>query len=150
MVVYFIQAGETAIKIGITDNLNGRLSNLNTGNHEPLKLLFQHEVPSREKAEKIEKELHSYFVDYNIKGEWFKLSPFILSCIEIMKKDGYPAFVEYSNDGMYFEIWEKLSEPIQEIRMVAKDYCQKQNYHALRTILKELDEVKKDIELGHF
>lgn len=150
MVVYFIQAGDRAIKIGITDNIKDRMSGLNCGNHEKLKLLFKYEVDTRGKAGQIETELHSYFKEYHLKGEWFKLSPFILFCIDMMATQGYPAFVEYSNDGMYFEIWRKLSNPIQDIRMVAKHYSRQQNYDALRIILKELDELKDDIKKGHF
>lgn len=149
MVVYFIQAGETAIKIGVTDNIENRLTNLNTGNHEPLNLLWQIDCPSRNKAEETEQSLHSFFKDYHIKGEWFKNSPFIHFCIGILKVGGYSSLCDYVNEGMYFEVFNKLSLRLQGIRVVAREYADKYNYHALRIILTELDGLKEDIKLGH-
>ena len=152
MVVYFIQAGESAIKIGITENLEGRLTNLKTGNHEGLKVLHQIDCPSRETAARVEAELHRFFRDFHLKGEWFKVSPFILNGIDFFKESEYQSILNgniYTD--IYMDVFNKLN-PIwnREFIPILKQYREKQNVHALRDFVLELQEMIDDIRKGHY
>jgi hypothetical protein len=65
--LYFIQAGEEGpIKIGIASNVTKRLSMLQIGNAEELRVLALLEChPS------VEDLLHGRFAEGRIRGEWF-------------------------------------------------------------------------------
>lgn len=152
MVVYFIQAGESAIKIGITENLGDRLTNLKTGNHEVLKVLHQIDCPSRETATRVEAELHRFFRDFHLKGEWFKVSPFLLNGIDFFKEDGYQSILNgnmYTD--IYMDVFNKLT-PIwnREFRPILNQYRERQNVHALKYFMSELQEMIDDIKKGHY
>lgn len=61
------------IKIGVTDNIERRLKNLQTGNSKEIVVFYYEE---REDAYKIEKKLHRFFEEYRLeKGEWFFIDP---------------------------------------------------------------------------
>jgi len=72
--LYFIGAAgrEDPIKIGITDNLEDRLRQLQTGASRPLKIIAQFPMESRQLALTAERELHSKYANYRLKGEWFR------------------------------------------------------------------------------
>jgi T5orf172 domain len=73
--LYFIQAASGPIKIGFTTKTpEGRLAELQAGNHEELKLLG---VRLGTKAE--EAALHEQFRHLKIRGEWFQPAPELLS-----------------------------------------------------------------------
>jgi hypothetical protein len=77
--VYFIQRGEDGpVKIGHSKNVRGRLSALQTGIPERLRVLG---VLDGGKAE--EQRLHRYFGAYCIQGEWFKPVPELLAYIRM-------------------------------------------------------------------
>jgi hypothetical protein len=78
--IYFVQTGDGPIKIGITDDLQSRLTSLQTGSPYPLKLLT---YISGGMA--MEKKLHEMFRKSNIGGEWFSPSPMLLAYIEELK-----------------------------------------------------------------
>lgn len=72
---YFIQCGKSGpVKIGICDNISKRISSMQTGNPEELRLAFAIECKSRKMAEAIEQDFHKYFKSRNIRGEWFTKS----------------------------------------------------------------------------
>lgn len=81
-VVYFIQ-GETnpLIKIGIASDLNSRLSGIQTGNPDRLKVLAT--IPGGKEEEKI---IHNKFSHLRIRGEWYKPEPDLLSYIHSLKE----------------------------------------------------------------
>lgn len=64
-----------AVKVGISDSLGSRLSSLQTGSCEELKLYFSFKLPSRTAALKVEQRFHEYFYDWCIRGEWFGMPP---------------------------------------------------------------------------
>lgn len=152
MVVYFIQAGESAIKIGITKNLEDRATNLNTGDYEVLKVLYQMDCPSRETAARVESELHHFFKDFHLKGEWFKAVPFVLNGIDFFNKEGYQSILNgNAYTDIYMDVFESLN-PIwnRELRPILNQYRKQQNYHALRDFVAELQEMIEDIKKGHY
>ena len=76
--VYFVQAKQLKlIKIGVTKNLKSRLSALNTGCPDDLKVLkiIQGDVS-------LEKLLHEKFAHLRVKGEWFTPSAELLKYID--------------------------------------------------------------------
>lgn len=70
--VYFIQAKNGLVKIGIANNVYLRLESLNTASPVDLNLLFWIET---NEARKLESSFHNIFRSKHIKGEWFNLSP---------------------------------------------------------------------------
>jgi predicted GIY-YIG superfamily endonuclease len=71
-------------KIGYTNNLKKRLTELNTGNPGKLSLLkyFETKIPT-----KLEKVLHNRYKSKKIKGEWFELDDTDISSFnEICRK----------------------------------------------------------------
>lgn len=82
MYLYVIEAQETnriVHKIGITNDLEKRLNNIQTGNPYPVQYVFYQEMNN---ASKIERWLHIQFKKNRLEGEWFK----DLSVLEIRKK----------------------------------------------------------------
>lgn len=70
--VYMIQKGYGSIKIGVSNNPEFRLKQLQTGNHGSLYLIAKFPFESRKEAESMEKDLHVKFQSYRLEGEWFK------------------------------------------------------------------------------
>lgn len=77
--VYFIQAGEGGpIKIGWTGgNPLARLRDLQTGNHEPLKLRGCFPGTFED-----EQALHARFASSRMTGEWFKVGPELAALVD--------------------------------------------------------------------
>jgi predicted GIY-YIG superfamily endonuclease len=66
-------------KIGISNNVVGRLSALQTGNPRKLTVVGAYKVKSRRQAHRVETQLHRYLRIGNLKNEWFFLPyPLIL------------------------------------------------------------------------
>lgn len=68
--VYLVKAGEY-FKIGITNRVGDRLAAIQTCNPIEVELLHTKEVTN---AGIVEKELHTNYTDFAVRGEWFKLS----------------------------------------------------------------------------
>jgi hypothetical protein len=66
--LYIISDESQRLKIGVTNNLEGRLRTLQTGNPEQLTIIFEEEI---ENPTKIERYLHRRFHKNRLKGEWF-------------------------------------------------------------------------------
>ena len=83
--VYLIQSLEDSYyKIGVSKHPQKRLSEHQTGNPSPLKLI---EVYSTDLAYKIEGTLKRRFAHYKKEGEWFDLSVDVeVNFIEMCKK----------------------------------------------------------------
>jgi len=60
------------IKIGVADNPEKRLSELQTGSPYGLALISKFEMPSREAAYNLECWLHKRFKSARMSGEWFR------------------------------------------------------------------------------
>lgn len=73
--VYFIAAGSTPIKIGVSDNPADRLSALQTAHYQQLRLLYTIECSSRQAAYALESAFHRWYGEAQIRNEWFKLTP---------------------------------------------------------------------------
>lgn len=72
--VYFInKIAASDYKIGITNNLNRRLRQIQTGNPHPLQITHYIESETRGQAIKIEREIHHLLAVTKMVGEWFRL-----------------------------------------------------------------------------
>ena len=95
--IYFIQEGESGpIKIGFSTNPYSRLAAMQTGHPEQLHLIAT--IPGTPRKEK---ELHYFFDDLRIMGEWFKPDPFLIKClctpfVDRYKTHGAYAFTRHS------------------------------------------------------
>ena len=80
--IYLIQEGlQGNIKIGISQNPNDRIKQLQTGSSTPLRTLLV-----KEGTQKDEEGLHKKFKKFQLKGEWFEPSEEILVYIEQEKE----------------------------------------------------------------
>jgi hypothetical protein len=68
--LYFIRAGDSAVKIGRSGNVPGRLRHTQTHNHERLECV----VVLKGQGWR-EKDYHRRFKDHRIHGDWFKRVP---------------------------------------------------------------------------
>lgn len=73
MILYVLEIKKLeTYKIGVTDNLEKRIKQLQTGSPEEITVVnyFEYELPKQ--AFKIEKILHKKFKKHQTQGEWFK------------------------------------------------------------------------------
>lgn len=69
------QKNDKTIKIGISDDVRKRLSQLQTGNPNRLELLRTLDCGNRETALRIEQVLHKRYASKRLQGEWFQVEP---------------------------------------------------------------------------
>lgn len=79
--VYFIQADNGLIKIGVAANPKDRIRTLRTMSPVPLRLVLV--LPGRGAAG--ESELHARFAEHRSHGEWFHSAPELISFIQEQK-----------------------------------------------------------------
>jgi len=76
MYVYIIQSGtkmKSPIKIGMSDDPEKRIKQLQTGNPQVLRIIISIKCNSREHAFELEKTLHRMLERNNILNEWFSV-----------------------------------------------------------------------------
>lgn len=73
--VYFISAGSGPIKIGLSDNPEQRLLDLQTSHYKQLHLLFRVECATRIEAYQLESAFHRWYADVRLMNEWFDVTP---------------------------------------------------------------------------
>lgn len=74
--VYVIKSGKSAnspIKIGMANNPDERIKQLQTGNPVALKLIMRIKCKDRKHALNLERTLHEMLAGQNVLGEWFKV-----------------------------------------------------------------------------
>ncbi len=79
--IYFVQSESGPIKIGYTASVTKRLSQIKGSTVETVTLLGTMDGDRSQ-----EKELHTRFIKYNIKGEWFSPADDILEFIQANTK----------------------------------------------------------------
>jgi hypothetical protein len=68
--IYAIKDESSRVKLGMADNVDKRLRELQTGNAEVLTIMYLWPVDNMRKAEAA---VHTIFSAYRIRGEWFRL-----------------------------------------------------------------------------
>jgi hypothetical protein len=77
--VYFLRAGRGAVKIGLSKNVDARITELQNGNAGRLRVLRTIEGTAR-----TENLAHKAFAQHHIRGEWFRYTPEMLTWTEPM------------------------------------------------------------------
>lgn len=143
--VYFLQSGERgAVKIGFTGSAPMvRLSALQTGNPEPLRLLGA--VPG---VREDETALHERFARFRIGGEWFRPEPELLSfidgvlmgCREQPKSyDDMFAWDDWLDTiAQYCAVW-KAASTIEDME-IGDTFAEREGYYLPATDLASLNE----------
>ena len=80
------------VKIGVAQDVQKRLQQLQTGAGVELELLYQSVVCSN--AYSIESDVHSYFADYRTFGEWYKVS--VDEAIDYLERQRFVLRSEYA------------------------------------------------------
>jgi predicted GIY-YIG superfamily endonuclease len=70
--VYFIQQGYGSIKIGVSDDPEIRLKQMQTGTSRILRIIAKFPFANRTEAFNMEKQLHVEYAYLRTTGEWFK------------------------------------------------------------------------------
>lgn len=79
--IYFIRMGEDGpIKIGRTRDVQERLAGLQTANPYKLSILATIVAPTI-----LELQIHAYFNEYRLEGEWFEPQPEVLEFVDLIK-----------------------------------------------------------------
>lgn len=91
--VYFIEAfnneRRSHVKIGVSNNIESRIKELQCGNHLRLALMGKIKVESRVEVFKLESAIHSKLREFNSSGEWYFVTPKeIRKAITSIRKDG--------------------------------------------------------------
>lgn len=73
--VYFIDADDGMLKVGMSDNPAARLSTLQGANPHIRGYLGLLKLPTRDEAREVEAFIHSELEPYLVSGEWFRLPP---------------------------------------------------------------------------
>lgn len=84
MILYIVQDSSENIKVGITTNLAARLSSMQTNNAETLSVIC-YVKSSTSKIKELEKEIHKYISEYNVRGEWFRQDA-LLYVLKLLKE----------------------------------------------------------------
>lgn len=71
--VYLICDENNRSKIGLSDNPQKRLNQLQTGASSNLTLVQTHDCETRQRAQLFEKVMHKAFHDKKVRGEWFEM-----------------------------------------------------------------------------
>ncbi len=109
MAVYFIRNSRTcSVKIGKSDNPRQRLSDLQTGNEDPLEIIL--ELPG---AEMVEQQLHAYFDGSRIRGEWFKETPELLETMTNLRVAS-EVYRKYGDAGHGTYAWLSAADSIRD------------------------------------
>lgn len=118
--VYIMRAGD-AVKIGISDNPEDRLKQIQTSNHEKVELLASFVTAN---PELVEKTLHCRLEEAKVRGEWFRIGErtidFIIQAANFMGIENLATFLQNSEDQQIFlAIW--LNSKINEIQEAILD-----------------------------
>ena len=84
--IYLIRDGD-CYKLGLADNPEGRLYDLQVGNPRQLELVRFWRV---DRAPEVEERLHAVFDAYHVRGEWFKLPYAVVA--SLLNADGLEEF----------------------------------------------------------
>lgn len=100
MTVYYLRAGNGAIKIGYSSNTNKRFSSISTASPLELELVAQEEG-----GLKLEKKRHEQFKSDSIRGEWFYPSRTLNKHIKKLNGNYHP--MPYVDHVEYYRLSEK-------------------------------------------
>ena len=146
MYVYLIQSGnkpKSPIKIGMSDNPEKRIKQLQTGNPVQLRLVLSIKCKSRAGAFKLESDMHNLLHKMNIINEWYS----------VVRSNVYKALNELANNNKHGKIVNGVglfSEMSEEDKINQK--AEKRLYQLIdfgkkeANLIRKLKEKDKEIE----
>jgi len=73
-IVYLLRAGDTnSYKVGITQDIKNRLSQIQTGSPIKIEVVYTHEFKTIDSARIVENKVHKILSSHRLHGEWFEL-----------------------------------------------------------------------------
>lgn len=145
--VYFIQAGNDGpIKIGIAQDTDKRIRNLQVGNPLQLKLLLRvwSETPHH-----LESSLHKCFANLSTRGEWFKPKSYILDSISYIEFHGASAFFDKVEDE-WINAWSEIESAYTCFCSAMRIYRDKGDINTMNYIMAEAKELVDDLTYGRY
>jgi hypothetical protein len=148
-ILYFIQqSNDGPIKIGITENLESRLSQLQTSNPYPLIVIHTIELEIS-KLKKFENFFHSLFEHHRISGEWYSPKPFVKKKIAEVIQNGIESLKEfhwsYEDSIIGGGVWYEIADHWCAIEQVARKYRKECDEFAVNYILAEIKDLEETI-----
>lgn len=152
MFVYFMET-DKHLKIGITNNIESRTKQVQTGCPVMIYLVTYIEVDNRENALQIEKHLHKQLKHLNTYGEWFylfkqKVDKIILSELKKfnVSKDDIKIHLDYQ-DKKQNEISKDIVESIDKLR--DKDLPYSKKIEVINKYYNRITNDNKDLYIIH-
>lgn len=118
MTVYFVTEKGTSsgpVKIGVTIELEKRLSSLQTGHHQELEV-----IASLEGGRETEAYLHESLAAHRIRGEWFTRSPEVEAAIERARTTGASA-LPLNDPGLPVRKTFSVSQDVEKAQALCRD-----------------------------
>ena len=147
--IYIFRSRDGFYKIGISNNVESRLSSIRTSNHDDVEIVIARKIDD---AFGFEQELHKRY-EHRISrksGEWFKLNSdeVIDVCIEINQAEGEkPKIVDKLLEKSILKYSEDHSEIKNELQLIRKQLTSNQNLKPDRDMLfqssSDIEAVKK-------
>ncbi len=147
--LYFIQqSNDGPIKIGITENIESRLSQLQTSNPYPLVVI--HTITLEiSKLRKFENFFHTLFKDHHISGEWYNPTPFVKKKISQVIQNGVDSLRElrwsYEDHITGGGVWYEIADHWCAIEQIARKYIKECDEYAVNYILSEIKDLEDTI-----
>lgn len=125
--------GPIYVKVGLTDYLGNRVTQLLTGCPVPPQQLFSVKLWNRHAARSMERALHCMLEEWWIQGEWYR--------VELSEKDRFNAQIRMALGPMRRPGW-----PLEWDRMDVARYqtAAKQKQSTYRRIYRKLGRAKRD------
>ena len=152
MQIYFIQSGcGGPVKIGITDNLDARVNQIQNGNPEPVEVVAAYDVVDRTAAIDIEKGLHEFFKWHRIRREWFRPSCLMYDFIGDSNLTGLRANLDLKNNFRAFkktvnsEINGANNDAYDKLWVAGVKLAHRGDINALLVLVRFLNDLKRDL-----
>lgn len=90
---------DSAVKFGITEDIDRRMQNMQTANPEELALLSVVKFPNKATAAAYERRIHSLLSPDRIRGEWFSNTALVNEVVDSLQE-----FQVFPNNWQRFEL----------------------------------------------
>jgi len=112
--VYIIRSGDQgAYKIGVTNDIERRIINLQIGNPNKLHLIAFIDFGTRKRALYVEKMMHKFHKRHHIRGEWFSRKIDLKGVDKYFKSSFKKQMKEHENN----ERQERLDEYLDKLTL---------------------------------
>lgn len=128
--LYVIQEDRDGlVKIGRTQDVKGRLNQLQTGSPAMLSILYQFGFKDTVKAIVLEEKLHHHFRHTRVRGEWFEFTEYIKEFFDTWNGE----YVDMRMD--VFSVKDQILESDHNILDIGRKCCEFGNYHGAEYLI---------------